>query len=443
MRRPAWPAVRTGRLWLASLSGVLVAAMLIAPGANACKRAPCGDAIAPTITIVAPADGATVSGRTVVTGTAFDDRRLKEVGVRVDDGTFERASGLEVWSFSLDTSGLTDGAHRIAARAIDRANNVTATSLWITVANETVETVDTAPPQTSIWSPSQGQTLAGTVSVTGVTVDDTAVATVEVRIDAGDYVTAVGTTSWSTSIDTTAWGDGDHSLHVRAVDTSGNAALVTETVSFANAPAPEPSPSPQPSPSPTPSPEPQPTDPKRMVTPEGATIEVAADVTTWTAQQVYDLLTPNAFQLTRIGPSLTVKVQTAYASQTSTSAGTTGDRYTSFRATIYLNPTTGGFSRNPDVTLAHEYGHAWSMYHLYLTQQKDWTPWLQERGLLNEPKLDSTYTWTKAEIIAEDYRLLFGSPAAVSGANPMNNALPDPRTIPGYRDWLSAVWGAA
>jgi hypothetical protein len=180
-----------------------------------------------------------------------------------------------------------------------------------------------------------------------------------------------------------------------------------------------------------------------MVTPEGATIEIAPDVTTWTAQQIYDLLGPNAFQLGRIGPTLTVKVQTAYASQTSTSAGTTGDRYTSFRATIYLNPATGGFSRSPEVTLAHEYGHAWSMYHLYLTQQKDWTPWLQARGLLDESRLDSSYTWTKGEIIAEDYRLLFGSPAAVSGANPMNNSIVDPRTIPGYRDWLASIWGAA
>jgi hypothetical protein len=177
-----------------------------------------------------------------------------------------------------------------------------------------------------------------------------------------------------------------------------------------------------------------------MVTPEGATIDVASDVTGWTAQQVYDVLKPNAFQLDLIGPNLTVKVQTQYASQTSTSAGTSGGVYTTFRATIYLNSASGGFTRNPEVTLAHEYGHAWTLYHLHLTHQKDWTSWLEERGLVDETRLESSYVWTKMEIIAEDYRMIFGTPTAVGGATHLNPYIADPRTIGGYRDWFVSVW---
>ncbi len=117
-----------------------------------------------------------------------------------------------------------------------------------------------------------------------------------------------------------------------------------------------------------------------MVTPEGAEIDVADDVTGWTPQQVYDILRPNAYQLGLIGPHLTVKVQTLYPSSTATSAGMSGANYTTFGAIIYLDARPDRtFTDRPDYTIAHEYGHAWTMYHLYITQQGDWTPWLLAR----------------------------------------------------------------
>src|SRR5947207_7009247 len=113
-----------------------------------------------------------------------------------------------------------------------------------------------------------------------------------------------------------------------------------------------------------------------MVTPEGATIQIYSGVSGWTAQQIYDLLKPNAYQLALIGPHLTIKVQTIYATFTTTSAGTSGGIYKTFAATMYLNASSNSLLlTRPDATIAHEYGAVSSMYHLYLTEQGNWTPW--------------------------------------------------------------------
>src|SRR5207302_3963074 len=75
---------------------------------------------------------------------------------------------------------------------------------------------------------------------------------------------------------------------------------------------------------------------QQLVSPGGVTIQVYSGVTGWTAQQVYDFLEPNAYQLGLIGPHLTIKVQTTCSTFTTTSAGTRGGVYTSFNATMYL-----------------------------------------------------------------------------------------------------------
>src|ERR1043165_5550631 len=81
-----------------------------------------------------------------------------------------------------------------------------------------------------------------------------------------------------------------------------------------------------------------------------------------------------------IAPTLTVLVQDTYASATSTSVTSTGGVYSGFRATIYLKGVTSAFSSQPDAQLAHEYGHAWTLYHLYMSRAGDYSTYLQARG---------------------------------------------------------------
>jgi Bacterial Ig-like domain len=250
------------------------------------------------------------------------------------------------------------------------------------------------------------------------------VASVAVSLDGGAYVAAQGATSWSYPLDTSALASGAHTLTVRATDSSGNVgtASVSFNVGSASLPAGV---------------------VDQLVTPEGLTIQIYSDAAGWTAQQIYDVLKPSAYQLNLLGPNLTIKVQTQYVSSTSTSAGTSGGVYSSFKATIYLDAAAGTVFRDrPDYVVAHEYGHAWTMYHLYLTEQGSWAPWLQARGLLGDSRVDSSYSWSKNEMLADDYRMLFGDSAAQSEASYINPNVPDPRTVVGLKDFFVGVWGA-
>lgn len=181
----------------------------------------------------------------------------------------------------------------------------------------------------------------------------------------------------------------------------------------------------------------------QLVTPEGATIQVYSDaVGGWTAQKIYDLLAPNAYQLSLIGPALTIKVSAQWASSTTTSVNLVGGVYTGYKANTYLQANgTSAFSNQPDAIIAHEYGHAWSLYHLYITQQGDWTSYLRARGLSGNTNLDTSYMWNRKEILAEDYRLLFGTTSAQDEMTQMNYLIPDARQVAGLKAFLSDTWG--
>jgi hypothetical protein len=162
----------------------------------------------------------------------------------------------------------------------------------------------------------------------------------------------------------------------------------------------------------------------------------------WTVEQIYQILLENAIDLEVVGPTLTIIVQDDDLSSTATSASSSGGVYVSYAATIYLKGVNSSFVAKPDAILAHEYGHAWGLYHLYLTQQNDWSAYLDFRGLAGDPRMDTSYPWSKLEIIAEDYRLLFSSPTALQQwPGQMNSDIPDARDVPGLRDFLENAWG--
>jgi hypothetical protein len=93
----------------------------------------------------------------------------------------------------------------------------------------------------------------------------------------------------------------------------------------------------------------------------------------------------------------------------------------------------------PARSLAHEYGHAWSNYWLCRAQQGDWSAYFDFRGLSEEPRLDSSYpTWSRGEMIADDYRATFGAPSAMSDETELTNTNLPKAT--GLRDFFLNVW---
>jgi glycosidase len=82
------------------------------------------DLTPPSVVLNFPISGSTVSGSTLVSGTASDNVAVAKVEVNVDGGTWITGAGTTSWSFSLNTQNLLNGQHTIFARATDGSGNL-------------------------------------------------------------------------------------------------------------------------------------------------------------------------------------------------------------------------------------------------------------------------------------------------------------------------------
>lgn len=191
------------------------------------------DTVAPTVSLSAPANGATVSGTVQVTASASDNVGVSKVEFFIDNtlvGTDSAAPHAYAWN----SATATNGTHVLVAKAHDAAGN-TATSSAITV-TVTGGISDTTPPTVSITFPAHGATVAGAVDVAATATDDTGVTKVEFFIDGGlvgQGVPAQQAGPYEYSWNTTSYSTGSHTLVARAYDAAGNTATsasVTVTV---------------------------------------------------------------------------------------------------------------------------------------------------------------------------------------------------------------------
>lgn len=89
---------------------------------------------------------------------------------------------------------------------------------------------DITYPEISIVNPIEGQTFSTyTITVNGTASDNIGLSKVEVKVGAGAWQTASGTTSWSKTI---ALSTGSNTIYARATDTSGNTNETSVTVNY-------------------------------------------------------------------------------------------------------------------------------------------------------------------------------------------------------------------
>ena len=69
-------------------------------------------------------------------------------------------------------------------------------------------------------------------------------------------------------------------------------------------------------------------------------------------------------------------------------------------------------------------------------QDVAWRRTSQARGLDGDPRINSSYGWQPDEMIAEDYRQLFGS-ANARGGGQINTEIPLAADVPGLADFLA------
>src|SRR5688572_32810082 len=78
------------------------------------------DATRPTVTIVTPTAGEVADGAMTVSGTAWDNRHVKKVLVKVAGGSYQLAEGTTSWTAEIDTALYPAGWHYVRVRAVDR-----------------------------------------------------------------------------------------------------------------------------------------------------------------------------------------------------------------------------------------------------------------------------------------------------------------------------------
>lgn len=97
-------------------------------------------------------------------------------------------------------------------------------------ANSNLSEIDTISPTISIYYPSDEQVFqTSNITVNGFASDNKAVSKVEIKVNSGNWQTALGTNSWSKDITLI---QGSNTIIAKATDTSGNTNLTSITVNY-------------------------------------------------------------------------------------------------------------------------------------------------------------------------------------------------------------------
>ncbi|MDD3493480.1 MAG: Ig-like domain-containing protein [Candidatus Thermoplasmatota archaeon] len=172
----------------------------------------------PTISLNSPADDATVSGTVTISGTASDsDGTVESVQVQIDAGSWQMATGTTSWTYSWDTTSVSDGSHTISAWVSDDDDCSTFVSITVTVNN----TPSNQAPTVTIIAPTSGTQLKGRFTIRGTASDpdgNESLERVELKIGNASWMVVTGTTSWNYNWDSTAVENGNYTIQARSYD---------------------------------------------------------------------------------------------------------------------------------------------------------------------------------------------------------------------------------
>ena len=178
----------------------------------------------PKVKVLSPAKGSPVSGTITVTVDVVDTA-IQMVDLWLDGGS--RHIGTRTsppWTFTLDTTTMTQGDHFLVASAYDWAMNFGDNILdWHNVIVD--NTPDLQPPTVTLTAPVAGAAIGPFTKITGTTADDVKVVRVDFLLDGGlvsSYSTAAGPFSFDLGNGATA---GPHQLTAKVFDGSGKTGL--------------------------------------------------------------------------------------------------------------------------------------------------------------------------------------------------------------------------
>jgi len=183
------------------------------------------DTTVPTVSLAAPANGATVSGAAVtVSATASDNVAVAGVQFKLDGANLGAEDTASPYSIAWNSTTVANGSHTLTAVARDAAGN-TATATTVTV---TVSNADTTAPTVAMSAPANGATVSGTaVTVSATASDNIGVAGVQFKLDGANLGAEDTVSPYSITWNSTTVANGSHTLTAVARDAAGNTATAT------------------------------------------------------------------------------------------------------------------------------------------------------------------------------------------------------------------------
>jgi len=168
----------------------------------------------PQVMIVSPTNGATVTGLVTITAEAQDNVGVSKVEFYID-GTKVAEDTSEPYQYSWDTVGLTnDSTHTIQAKAYDIIGNPGQSNIVEVIVVNNI-------PQITIVSPTNGETLHGTVTILAEVQDNEGIAQVEFLLN-DKLLKGVISSPYEYVWNTSEIIDGTYTLKARATNLSGN-----------------------------------------------------------------------------------------------------------------------------------------------------------------------------------------------------------------------------
>ncbi len=209
----------------------------------------CFDMVPPTISLSAPAAGASVTGTVSVTAAAADNVAVGQVAFYVD-GQIAKVVTAAPWVWSWDTSAYSPGTHILYAVATDTCNNSTGAR---TVAVNVVPTI-----RMYVDQPTSGSTVTGNaVYMLGWATDTAGIASITFTVDGmGSLPVTTPYTyglnrpdvcaaypgnpacpyvGWGVVFDSTQMANGAHTLRATATDHDGQTITFTLPIVVSNA----------------------------------------------------------------------------------------------------------------------------------------------------------------------------------------------------------------
>jgi hypothetical protein len=192
---------------------------------------PSTDTTVPTVSLLTPTSGTTISGIINVTASALDNISVAGVTFKLDGTDISVEDTIPAYGVTLDTTGYSNGTHTISATARDSSNLTNTSSVTVTISNPVT---DTTPPTISITSPTNNQTISGTINFTASASDNAGIAGVTFKVDGVTQGVEDTTAAYGISLITNSLTNGTHTLTATARDTSGLTTTSTITVTVSN-----------------------------------------------------------------------------------------------------------------------------------------------------------------------------------------------------------------